>query len=72
MSSSITESLVHEGKLLVHISENGHSFELDCNENTPVEAVMRFIESAAGINFNDQLVLCLDMKIKRLGKIKRF
>lgn len=64
MSSSITESLVHEGKLLVHVSENGHSFELDCNENTPVEAVMRFIESAAGINFNDQLVLCLDMKLE--------
>lgn len=64
MSCSITEVLVHEGKLLVHISENGHSFELDCNENSPVEAVMRFIESAAGINFNDQLVLCLDMKLE--------
>ncbi|KAK1552929.1 hypothetical protein Q3G72_025884 [Acer saccharum] len=64
MSSSITESLIHEGKLLVHISENGHSFELDCNETTPVEAVMRFIESVSGINFNDQLVLCLDMKLE--------
>ncbi|KAL5772952.1 hypothetical protein ACOSQ2_012876 [Xanthoceras sorbifolium] len=64
MSSSITESLIHEGKLLVHIAENGHSFELDCSETTTVEAVMRSIESVSGINFNDQLVLCLDMKLE--------
>ncbi|KAJ9129023.1 hypothetical protein P3X46_034214 [Hevea brasiliensis] len=64
MSSSVTEGSVHEGKLLVHIAENGHSFELDCDEATPVEAVMRYIESVAGINFNEQLVLCLDMKLE--------
>ncbi|XP_044472070.1 autophagy-related protein 11-like [Mangifera indica] len=64
MSSSITESLVHEGKLLVHIAENGHSFELDCNETTLVEAVMRLIESFSGINFNDQLLLCLEFKLE--------
>lgn len=64
MSSSINESLVHAGKLLVHLAENGHSFTLECNENTPVEAVMRLIESAAGINFSDQLVLCMDMKLE--------
>ncbi|KAG2668139.1 hypothetical protein I3760_15G146300 [Carya illinoinensis] len=64
MSSSITDGLVHGGKLLVHIAENGQSFELDCDETTPVEAVMRFIESASMISFNDQLVLCLDMKLE--------
>ncbi|XP_031247608.1 autophagy-related protein 11 [Pistacia vera] len=64
MSSSITESLVHEGKLLVHIAENGHSFELECNETTPVEAVMRLIESLSGINFHDQLPLCSDLKLE--------
>jgi autophagy-related protein 11 len=63
MSSSITEDSVHGGKLLVQIAENGHSFELDCDETTPVEAVMRFIESESMISFNDQLVLCLDMKL---------
>lgn len=52
------------GKLLVHIAENGRSFDLDCDETTLVEAAMRFVESVAGINFNDQLVLCLDMKLE--------
>lgn len=60
----MTGSLVHQGQLLVHIAENGHSFELDCDENTLVEAVMRSIESVTGINFNDQLVLCLDLKLE--------
>ncbi|KAI4344321.1 hypothetical protein L6164_011563 [Bauhinia variegata] len=64
MSSSVSGGLVHEGKLLVHIAENGHSFELDCDETTLVDAVMRFIESVTGINFGDQLVLCLDMKLE--------
>ncbi|WVZ11174.1 hypothetical protein V8G54_015704 [Vigna mungo] len=64
MSSSMSGSLVHQGQLLVHIAENGHSFELDCNENTLVEAVMRSIESVTGINFSDQLVLCKEMKLE--------
>ncbi|OAY31453.1 hypothetical protein MANES_14G113300v8 [Manihot esculenta] len=64
MSSSITKGSVHEGKLLVHIAENGHSFELDCDETTIVEGVMRYIESVTGINFNEQLVLCSDMKLE--------
>lgn len=64
MSSSSTGGSVHEGKLLVHIAENGHSFELDCEESTSVEAVMRYIESLSDININDQLVLCLDMKLE--------
>ncbi|KAF5725891.1 hypothetical protein HS088_TW23G00623 [Tripterygium wilfordii] len=61
MSSSITQD---KGKLLVHIAENGHSFEFDCYETTPVDAVMRSIESVAGINVGDQLVLCLDMRLE--------
>ncbi|KAF8033729.1 hypothetical protein BT93_C0095 [Corymbia citriodora subsp. variegata] len=64
MSSSVTGVAVHEGKLLVHIAENGHSFELDCDGNATVEMVMRFIQSVSGINFNDQLVLCLDIKLE--------
>ncbi|EEF33994.1 conserved hypothetical protein [Ricinus communis] len=64
MNSSITEGSVHEGKLLVYVAENGHSFELDCDETTLVEAVMRYIESVSEINFNEQLVLCLDMKLE--------
>ncbi|TKY54667.1 Autophagy-related protein 11 [Spatholobus suberectus] len=64
MSSCVSGSLVHQGQLRVHIAENGHSFELDCNENTLVKAVMRSIEPVTGINFSDQLVLCLDMKLE--------
>lgn len=64
MSSSVTESLVHQGKLLVHIAENGHSFELDCEETTLVEGVMRLIQSVSGISLSDQLVLCLDLKLE--------
>jgi len=64
MSSSITGSLVNGSQLLVHIAENGHSFELECDENALVEAVMRSIESVTRINFNDQLVLCSDLKLE--------
>ncbi|XWS16962.1 hypothetical protein CRYUN_Cryun33cG0026800 [Craigia yunnanensis] len=63
MSSSITENLIAEGKLLVHLAENGHSFELDCYETTLVAAVMQLIEPVSGIHFNDQLVLCADLKL---------
>ncbi|KAE8665328.1 serine carboxypeptidase-like 29-like [Hibiscus syriacus] len=64
MTSSITNDLIPEGKLLVHIAESGHSFELDCNETALVEAVMQSIELVSGIHFNDQLVLCADLKLE--------
>lgn len=64
MSSGITENYVNEGKLVVRIAENGQTFELNCDGTTQVEVVMRWIESASGINFNDQVVLCLDMKLE--------
>ncbi|KAK1366886.1 Autophagy-related protein 11 [Heracleum sosnowskyi] len=62
-SSSVLESVVHRGKLWVHIAENGHSFELDCDECTLVEDVQRYLESVLGIHLNDQLLLCMDMKL---------
>ncbi|KAA8522833.1 hypothetical protein F0562_009256 [Nyssa sinensis] len=64
MSSNVSEEVVQRGKLLVHIAENGHSFELDFHGHTLVEEVQRFIESVSGIHFNDQLLLCLDMKLE--------
>lgn len=64
MSSAVTGSMVHQGQLLVHIAENGHSFVLECNETTLVEEVMRSIESVSRISLGDQLVLCLDMKLE--------
>ncbi|XP_022158141.1 autophagy-related protein 11 isoform X2 [Momordica charantia] len=64
MSSSVTEAIPNGGKLLVHISENGRSFELDCNEGMLVEDVMRLIESVTRINCNDQVILSLDVRLE--------
>ncbi|KAG8367637.1 hypothetical protein BUALT_Bualt16G0092900 [Buddleja alternifolia] len=64
MSSDASGSVVQMGKLLVYIAENGHSYKLDCDESTLVEAVQKFLESACGIPFNDQLLLCLDLKLE--------
>ncbi|XP_031386579.1 autophagy-related protein 11 [Punica granatum] len=64
MSSSVSDGSNHGGKLLVHISENGHSFEVECDETTPTDAIMRFVQSMSGIDFNDQLVLCSEMKLE--------
>lgn len=64
MSSNVTGSLVHEGKLLVHIAENGRSYELSCDETMLVETVMRHIASETGIGPSDQLLLCLDLKLE--------
>ncbi|XP_058114003.1 autophagy-related protein 11 [Magnolia sinica] len=64
MSSIVTEDFVPGRKLVVHVAENGRTFELDCDESAPVEAVQRFIESVSGIRFCDQLLLCLDMKLE--------
>lgn len=72
MSSSVTGGAVHGGKLLVHIAEDGHSFELECDGNTAVGTVMRYIESVSRINFNDQLVLCLDLKLEPQRSLSSF
>ncbi|RZC69749.1 hypothetical protein C5167_032887 [Papaver somniferum] len=64
MSSNLTEGFVPGRKLLLHIAENGHSFELDFDESTLVESVQKYMESVSSINFNDQLLLCLDMKLE--------
>ncbi|GER39508.1 hypothetical protein STAS_16125 [Striga asiatica] len=64
MSSNDSESVVQSGKLVVHIAENGHSYELECDEYTPVESVQKYLESLSGIPFSDQLLLCLDMKLE--------
>lgn len=62
MSSS--ENVIQRGKLLVHIAENGHSFELNCDEDTLVESVQQYLESLSGIRSNDQLLLYLDIKLE--------
>ncbi|KAL2936473.1 Autophagy-related protein 11 [Bienertia sinuspersici] len=64
MSSNVTGENTCSGRLLIHIAENGHSYKLDCDDSTIVESVQRFIESMAGIQFGDQLLLCGDLKLE--------
>ncbi|CAA0821107.1 Unknown protein [Striga hermonthica] len=52
------------GKLAVHMAEDGHSYELDCDQCTPVESVQKYLESLCRIPFNDQLLLCVDTKLE--------
>ncbi|KAL9271465.1 Autophagy-related protein [Drosera capensis] len=64
MSSAVIRESVRRGKLLIHIAENGHSLEMDCDVSCAVEAVQRFLEAVAGIQVGDQLLLCSDMKLE--------
>ncbi|KAL1563512.1 autophagy-related protein 11-like [Salvia divinorum] len=64
MSSSVSEAVAQTGKLMVHVAENGQSYKIECDEYTLVEAVQTFLESACGIPFSDQLLLCLDSKLE--------
>lgn len=53
-----TEDFTLGRKLLVHIAENGHSYEFECDGSTPVEAIQRSIESLCRVHISDQLLLC--------------
>ncbi|CAI9787427.1 unnamed protein product [Fraxinus pennsylvanica] len=64
MSSHASEGVVLTGNLVVHIAENGHSYELNCDEYTSVEAVQKYLQSVSGIPFQDQLLMCLNMKME--------
>ncbi|MQL92834.1 hypothetical protein Taro_025474 [Colocasia esculenta] len=63
-SSDVSDDFVPGRKLLVHVAENGHSFEFDCDESTPVEMVQRTIEGLCGLHPNDQFLLCQDRKLE--------
>ncbi|XP_047307361.1 autophagy-related protein 11 [Impatiens glandulifera] len=72
MDSIVSEDVVQRGRLLVRIAENGHSIELDCDECTLVEAIQRFLEPVSGIQINDQLLLCLEMKLETLKPLSSY
>ncbi|KAJ6800995.1 autophagy-related protein 11 [Iris pallida] len=57
-STITTDEFTPRRKLLVHLSENGHSFEFECDGSTPVDAIQRSVESLSGIQFGDQLLMC--------------
>ncbi|EHA8587337.1 autophagy-related protein 11 [Cocos nucifera] len=56
--TTTTDDFVLGRKLLVHVAENGHSFEFECDGSTLVEAIQRSIEALCGVRFSDQLLLC--------------
>ncbi|KAI9125692.1 hypothetical protein K1719_003110 [Acacia pycnantha] len=72
MSSGVTGSSIRKGKILFHIAENGRSFDLDCDETTLVEEIMRRIESLSRISFDDQVFLYLDMNLESLRQLSAF
>ncbi|KAM4125712.1 hypothetical protein ACB094_01G330900 [Castanea mollissima] len=60
MSSTASEV---GGKLVVRIAENGHTYEPHCNGNTPVEVVMKYVESVENIGLHEQVVLHLEVRL---------
>ncbi|XP_050272372.1 autophagy-related protein 11 [Quercus robur] len=60
MSSTTSEG---GGKLVVRIAENGHTYEPHCSGNTPVEVVMKYVESVENIGLHEQVVLCLEVRL---------
>nr|CAD1840200.1 unnamed protein product [Ananas comosus var. bracteatus] len=49
--------------LLIHIVENGHSFEFECDGATVVEAIQRSIECLCSVPAGDQLLLCRNVSL---------
>ncbi|WOK95044.1 autophagy-related protein [Canna indica] len=58
ITSTTNEEFVLGRKLLVHVAENGHSLEFECDGATLVEAIQRSIEALCGVALVDQLLLC--------------
>lgn len=57
-SSITTDEFVAGQKLLVHLAENGHSFEFKCDGSMQVAQIQRMIESISGVQCVDQLLIC--------------
>ncbi|KAJ3679193.1 hypothetical protein LUZ60_017204 [Juncus effusus] len=45
-------------KLLVHVAENGRSFEFECDGSTLIGAISLSVQNLTGIPISDQLLLC--------------
>jgi hypothetical protein len=59
--------------MLIHVAENGHSFELDCQPTTVVEIVQNCLVSLTGIPVHEQMLICGDVRLepqRSLGSYK--
>ncbi|CAH9086520.1 unnamed protein product [Cuscuta epithymum] len=72
MSASDVSGKVQNGNLLVHVAENGKSYDLSCNECSLVENVQQTLESVCGIPSNDQLLLCGDVKLESRSPLSTY
>lgn len=73
MSSIDFQELVPGRKMFVHVAENGHTFELDCEAGMSVESVRRRLESLAGLPADEQLLICGPVRLdprRSLGDYK--
>lgn len=51
-------------KMLIHVAENGQSFDLDCHPTTNVGMIQSCLVSLTGIPLHDQMLLCGDTSLK--------
>lgn len=51
-------------RLVVHVAENGHSFQVDCQASTSIELVQRTLASLSGVPSHDQLLVCEDARLE--------
>lgn len=58
LGSTVTEE--YTPTLVVHLAENGHSFEFQCDESTTVELIQRSIHNLNGIQVSDQILFSSD------------
>lgn len=58
MSSIDFQELVPGRKMFVHVAENGHTFDLDCEPGMSIESVLLRLESLSGLAPDDQLLIC--------------
>lgn len=50
--------------MLIHVAENGQSFELDCHPTTNVGMIQSYLVPLTGIPLQDQMLLCGDTSLK--------
>lgn len=59
--------------MLIHVAENGQSFELDCQPSTNVEVVQSCLVPLTRISVHEQMLICGDMRLephRSLGSYK--
>lgn len=59
-SSVVSEDFVPGRMLLVHVAENGHSIQVECEGGTSVDDLQHHLASVTGVSVSEQLLICGD------------